>query len=153
MKVGSRLSRTAAAALAAATIAVAVIAVAPSISATAIARSPQKARVVSRTSSSATSDRPAINNAARVRQLSEPFTIAALPDTQVYSEDGDPGFQKQVEWVLANAAEKNIIFVARRRDVHDAEAHPSAVLRPDAGRLRHHVQDPGMGSAHGRDAA
>jgi predicted phosphodiesterase len=49
----------------------------------------------------------------------QPFTIAALPDTQVYSEDGELGFAKQVEWVLENARKKNIVFVTHLGDVVD----------------------------------
>ncbi|RNC65610.1 MAG: hypothetical protein ED859_17345 [Desulfuromonadales bacterium] len=62
-------------------------------------------------------------NAQAVRALTTPFTIAAIPDTQVYTEETDPavrdGFKKQVEWVLANAASKNIAFVAHLGDVVD----------------------------------
>ena len=32
--------------------------------------------------------------AAAVRALTKPFTIVAIPDTQVYSEEGNPGFQQ-----------------------------------------------------------
>ena len=58
-------------------------------------------------------------NAARIRALKKPFTIVAIPDTQVYSEEGDPGFAKQVDWVLANAIKQNIVFVTHLGDVVD----------------------------------
>jgi predicted phosphodiesterase len=62
-------------------------------------------------------------NAEAARALTQPFTIAAIPDTQVYVEESDPavaiGFQKQVEWVLANYVSKNIAFVAHLGDVVD----------------------------------
>jgi hypothetical protein len=58
-------------------------------------------------------------NAARIRALTKPFTIVAIPDTQVYSEEGDPGFAKQVDWVLANAIKQNIVFVTHLGDVVD----------------------------------
>ena len=61
----------------------------------------------------------ALKNAARMRALKTPFTIAAIPDTQVYSEEGDPGFQKQVDWLLANAEARNIVFVTHLGDVVD----------------------------------
>jgi 5'-nucleotidase len=66
---------------------------------------------------------PAINtpsvNAGNIRALTQPFTIAALPDTQVYAEDGEPAFGKQIEWVLSNAATENIAFVTHLGDVVD----------------------------------
>ncbi|HBA73221.1 MAG: hypothetical protein A2X82_07450 [Geobacteraceae bacterium GWC2_55_20] len=58
-------------------------------------------------------------NAKAARALTKPFTIAAIPDTQVYSEEGDIGFKKQVEWILANAASQNISFAAHLGDVVD----------------------------------
>ncbi len=66
---------------------------------------------------------PAINdpavNATNARALSQPFTIVALPDTQVYAEEGLIEFQKQVEWVLNNASAQNILFVTHLGDVVD----------------------------------
>ncbi len=62
-------------------------------------------------------------NAQAARALTKPFTIAAIPDTQVYTEETDPavrdGFKKQVDWILANAASSNISFVAHLGDVVD----------------------------------
>jgi len=58
-------------------------------------------------------------NARAVRNLARPFTVAALPDTQVYAEENLIEFDKQVEWVLANAASQNIAFVAHLGDVVD----------------------------------
>jgi hypothetical protein len=54
-----------------------------------------------------------------VRALTKPFMIVALPDTQVYSEEGNIGFRKQVEWVLANRQASNIVFVTHLGDVVD----------------------------------
>jgi predicted phosphodiesterase len=51
--------------------------------------------------------------------LTEPFTIVALPDTQIYAAEEEPAFAKQVEWVLANAEDKNIVFVTHLGDVVD----------------------------------
>ncbi len=51
--------------------------------------------------------------------LTRPFTIAVIPDTQVYTDRGMPEFEKQIEWVLAHAAEKNILFVTHVGDVVD----------------------------------
>jgi hypothetical protein len=58
-------------------------------------------------------------NAARIRALTKPFTIVAIPDTQVYSEEGDPGFRKQVDWILAHAITENIVFATHLGDVVD----------------------------------
>ncbi|MGD9503462.1 MAG: 5'-nucleotidase C-terminal domain-containing protein [Syntrophobacteraceae bacterium] len=66
---------------------------------------------------------PAINgpavNVRYIRALSQPFTIAALPDTQFYAEDELIEFNKQIDWVLANAASENIVFVTHLGDVVD----------------------------------
>ncbi len=61
----------------------------------------------------------ATENAKRVRELTTPFVIAVVPDTQAYTGLGQVEFKKQIEWVLANAAEKNIVFVTHLGDVVD----------------------------------
>jgi predicted phosphodiesterase len=58
-------------------------------------------------------------NVERLQGLTRPFTIAVIPDTQVYTDRGMPEFEKQIEWVLAHAAEKNIVFVTHVGDVVD----------------------------------
>ncbi len=58
-------------------------------------------------------------NARAMRALSRPFTIAAIPDTQFYARDGLVEFEKQVEWVLANASDWNIGFVVHLGDIVD----------------------------------
>ena len=73
--------------------------------------------VANSTSAGPASYDTAIGNAQRVRELTRPFVIAALPDTQAYSESGEDGFKKQIEWLLANAADKNIVFVTHLGDV------------------------------------
>ena len=60
-----------------------------------------------------------VANLQKIRALTQPFTIAAIPDTQVYSEENNPGFLQQVEWLLANAAGQNIVFVTHLGDVVD----------------------------------
>lgn len=59
--------------------------------------------------------------ARAARELSTPFTIAVLPDTQAYSEDPalTVAFEKQVEWVLAQREALNIAFVTHLGDVVD----------------------------------
>lgn len=51
--------------------------------------------------------------------LFEPFTIAILPDTQEYAARDEPGFAKQIEWLLENARAMNIVFVTHVGDVVD----------------------------------
>ncbi len=58
-------------------------------------------------------------NAKAARALTKPFTIAVLPDTQVYAEENLIEFKKQVDWVLDNAASQNIVFVTHLGDVVD----------------------------------
>jgi Calcineurin-like phosphoesterase len=62
----------------------------------------------------------AVRDASRLADPTKPFVIAALPDTQIYSALGQVEFRKQIEWVLANAADKNIVFVTHLGDVVDA---------------------------------
>lgn len=64
-------------------------------------------------------DKPRDNSVAAIRGLNQAFTIAAIPDTQYYSEENDPGFAEQVKWLLANAAAKNVVFVTHLGDVVD----------------------------------
>jgi hypothetical protein len=60
-----------------------------------------------------------IRAASAVAEVTEPFTIAAVPDTQSYSETNDPAFAAQINWLLANAEAKNIAFVTHLGDVVD----------------------------------
>jgi hypothetical protein len=57
------------------------------------------------------------DNVAHILGLTQPFTIAVLPDTQIYCSGGEPGFAKQIEWLLANARSMNIVFVSHVGDV------------------------------------
>jgi len=67
----------------------------------------------------ADADAAAKRNAAAIRALTQPFTIAALPDTQFYSADHSPYFRRQVHWVLTHAASRHIAFVTQLGDVVD----------------------------------
>ena len=58
-------------------------------------------------------------NAERLSGLTKPFVIAVLPDTQSYSSWRRVEFKKQIDWVLANARQKNIVFVTHVGDVVD----------------------------------
>jgi hypothetical protein len=45
------------------------------------------------------------------------FTIIALGDTQFYSRDLSPIFAEQTQWIVANRALKNIVYVAHLGDI------------------------------------
>ena len=52
------------------------------------------------------------------------FTVVALPDTQNYSEAHPGQYMAQTQWIAANAASENIVFVTHLGDfvnVHDQE--------------------------------
>jgi 3',5'-cyclic AMP phosphodiesterase CpdA len=49
----------------------------------------------------------------------EPFTIVALPDTQVYSRLYPDIFMKQTQWILDNQKTRNIVFVTHLGDIVD----------------------------------
>jgi len=54
-----------------------------------------------------------------VAYASDPFTIVALPDTQYYSRDVPSIFNAQTQWIVDNAAAKNIRFVTHLGDIVD----------------------------------
>jgi hypothetical protein len=58
-------------------------------------------------------------NTERLRELTRPFVIAVLPDTQSYCTWRRVEFRKQIDWLLANAQDKNIVFVTHLGDVVD----------------------------------
>ncbi len=49
----------------------------------------------------------------------EPFTIAILPDTQVYAESFPAIFTSQTQWIADNAVLENIVFVLHEGDITD----------------------------------
>lgn len=51
--------------------------------------------------------------------LAQQFTIAVLPDTQFYSEQASrfPQFLDQTQWIVANKARNNIVFVSHLGDI------------------------------------
>jgi hypothetical protein len=65
-------------------------------------------------------------NAAQLRALARPFTIVAIPDTQVYAEEVDNThtFKRQVEWILANRTSQNIVLATHLGDVVDNGEDP-----------------------------
>ncbi|MFZ2446880.1 MAG: metallophosphoesterase [Syntrophobacteraceae bacterium] len=58
--------------------------------------------------------------------LVKPFTLAFIPDTQVYSEEAENThlFRRQINWLLNNAESKNIVFVGHLGDVVDNGTDP-----------------------------
>ncbi len=57
-----------------------------------------------------------------IKDCSEPrpedyFTIAVLPDTQIYSERYPDIFDKQTQWIADNAQSENIVFVSHLGDI------------------------------------
>jgi predicted phosphodiesterase len=61
----------------------------------------------------------AFESAGSAGALTRPFTIVALPDTQVYTQYNQIQFRRQVEWTLAHAVDENIVFVTHLGDVVD----------------------------------
>ena len=61
---------------------------------------------------------PAVCGASKSKKT---FTIVAIPDTQVYSEESalTPIFKAQIDWILANRENENIVFVTHLGDVVD----------------------------------
>ena len=47
------------------------------------------------------------------------FTIVALPDTQMYSNNYPQIFQSQTQWIVANKDDLNIVFVTHEGDIVD----------------------------------
>jgi 3',5'-cyclic AMP phosphodiesterase CpdA len=45
------------------------------------------------------------------------FTIAVLPDTQMYSQNAPAIFDQQAQWIVDNAQSENIVFVAHLGDL------------------------------------
>ena len=57
------------------------------------------------------------------------FTIVALPDTQYYNGQYADIYQSQTDWIIANRASLNIVYVASLGDiVNDGDAKPSEWL-------------------------
>jgi hypothetical protein len=56
------------------------------------------------------------------RKTSNAFTIAVIPDTQLYSESHPDIFLAQTQWIADHAASENIVFVSHEGDlVNDPE--------------------------------
>lgn len=66
-------------------------------------------------------DSDSSDNSIQSKSIERPYTIVAIPDTQVYSEEDNltPIFEKQVNWVLENRSKENIVFATHLGDVVD----------------------------------
>ncbi len=53
------------------------------------------------------------------RKTAGAFTIAVIPDTQLYSESYPDIFLAQTQWIADNAASQNIVFVSHEGDLVD----------------------------------
>ena len=54
--------------------------------------------------------------------MSQPFTLAVLPDTQIYAESFPEIFDSQTRWIADNAGRLNIAFVLHEGDVTNGNA-------------------------------
>ena len=66
-------------------------------------------------------DSDSSDSSIQPKAIERPYTIIAIPDTQVYSEEDNltPIFKNQVEWVLENRSKENIVFTTHLGDVVD----------------------------------
>lgn len=69
-----------------------------------------------------------------VRKVTEApdFTIATLPDTQYYARDYPETYLVQTEWLMANRARLNIVYVAHMGDMVDNAIREQQWLNADA---------------------
>jgi hypothetical protein len=60
---------------------------------------------------------PALLTPSTARAAVTPYTIVALPDTQYYSASYPATFTAQTNWIAANQAAQNIVFVTHEGDL------------------------------------
>lgn len=58
-----------------------------------------------------------IRDSSNDPQPEDYFTVAVLPDTQIYSESYPEIFSRQTQWIADNAQSENIVFVAHLGDI------------------------------------
>jgi len=61
----------------------------------------------------------------------EPFTIVALPDTQLYSKSFPATFTAQTQWIKDNTVSKNIAFTVHLGDITDSQHKSSEPARAE----------------------
>ena len=59
----------------------------------------------------------------------KPFTIVALPDTQLYSESFPTTFTAQTQWIKDNTISKNIAFTIHLGDITDSQHSKSEPVK------------------------
>ena len=59
----------------------------------------------------------------------EPFTIVALPDTQLYSKTFPATFTAQTQWIKDNTVSKNIVFTVHLGDITDSQHKSSEPVK------------------------
>jgi len=59
----------------------------------------------------------------------EPFTIVALPDTQLYSKTFPATFTAQTKWIKDNSISKNIVFTVHLGDITDSQHKKSEPVK------------------------
>lgn len=61
----------------------------------------------------------------------EPFTIVALPDTQLYSKSFPATFTAQTKWIKDNTVSKNIAFTMHLGDITDSQHKGSEPVKAE----------------------
>jgi len=59
----------------------------------------------------------------------KPFTIVALPDTQLYSKSFPATFIEQTQWIKDNTVSKNIVFTVHLGDITDSQHKSSELVK------------------------
>jgi len=59
----------------------------------------------------------------------QPFTIVALPDTQLYSKSLPATFAAQTQWIKDNTVSKNIVFTVQLGDITDSQRKMSEPVK------------------------
>lgn len=83
--------------------------------------------------SCATSQIPTVPQRAPIPVLQpvdpeKPFTIVALPDTQLYSKTYPATFIAQTQWIKDNTVSKNIVFTVHLGDITDSQHKKSELV-------------------------
>ena len=56
--------------------------------------------------------------------MSTPFTLAILPDTQIYAESFPHIFTAQTQWIAKSRDEHNIVFALHEGDITNGNTEP-----------------------------
>jgi hypothetical protein len=71
------------------------------------------------------------------------FSIVIIPDTQLYVEDHPEIFEAQIDWIIANQAAENIIYVSHLGDLKDTQTcdNPTVTNGSGDGRTEWQIVD------------